>query len=55
MKDFFEQKNDASKCQLLLTFLKSRCLVVVRRILGINIVKGSYSSMACYYKYSSEF
>ena len=39
MKEYFESKGDAGKCQLLLCFLKSNCLVVVRRILGIKMVK----------------
>ena len=38
MKEYFESKGDASKCKLLLCLLKSNCLVVVRRILGINMV-----------------
>ena len=39
MKEYFESKGDAGKCQLLLCLLKSNCLVVVRRILGINMVR----------------
>ena len=39
MKQYFESKGDASKCQLLLCLLKSNCLVVVRIILGINMVR----------------
>ena len=39
VKDFFESKNDASKCQLFLALLKSHSLVVVRRLLGIKIVR----------------
>ena len=39
MKEYFESKGDASKCKLLLCFLKSNCLVIVRRILGINMVR----------------
>ena len=41
MKQYFESKGDASKCQLLLCLLKSNCLVVVRIILGINMVISS--------------
>ena len=39
MKEYFESKCNAGKCQLLLCLLKSNCLVVVRRILGINMVR----------------
>ena len=31
IKQYFESKSDAGKCQLLLSLLKSRCLVVVRK------------------------
>ena len=41
MKEYFESKGDEGKCQLLLCLLKSNCLVVVRRILGIKMVKSS--------------
>ena len=41
MKEYFESKGDAGKCQLLLCLLKSNCLVVVRRIMGINMVISS--------------
>ena len=41
MKEYFESKGDAGKCQLLLCLLKSNCLVVVRRILGIKMVRSS--------------
>ena len=41
MKGYFESKGNAGKCQLLLCLLKSNCLVVVRRILGINMVRSS--------------
>ena len=44
IKQYFESKSDAGKCQLLLSLLKSRCLVIVRKILGIKIVKGSETS-----------
>ncbi len=39
LQEYFEVKGDADKCQLLLYLLKSNCLVVVRRILGIKMVK----------------
>ncbi len=39
LKEYFESKSDAGKCQLLLSLLKSNSLVVVRRILGIKMVK----------------
>ena len=39
MKEYFESKGDAGKYQLLLCLLKSNCLVVVRRILGIKMVR----------------
>ena len=35
MKGYFESKGDADKCQLLLCFLNSNCLVVVRIFMGI--------------------
>ena len=41
IKQYFESKSDAGKCQLLLSLLKSRCLAVVRKNLGIKIVRGS--------------
>ena len=41
MKEYFESKGDTGKCQLLLCLLKSNCLVVVRRILGIKMVISS--------------
>ena len=41
MKEYFESKGDAGKCQLLLCLLNSNCLVVVRIIMGINMVKSS--------------
>ena len=43
-KQYFESKSDAGKCQLLLSLLKSRCLAVVRKILGIKTVRGSETS-----------
>ena len=39
IKEYFEPKSDASKCQLFLALLKYRSLNVVRRILGIKTVK----------------
>jgi hypothetical protein len=39
IKEYFEPKFDVAKCQLLFYLLKSRILIVVRRILGIKIVK----------------
>ena len=39
IKDVFESKGDPSKCQLKLALLKSHCLAVVAKILGINIVR----------------
>jgi hypothetical protein len=39
IKEYFEPKFDVAKCQLFLALLKSRSLTVVRRILGIKIVK----------------
>ena len=44
IKQYFESKSNVGKCQLLLSLLKSRCLVVVREILGIKIVRGSETS-----------
>ena len=44
IKQYFELKSDAGKCQLFLSLLKSRCLAVVRKILGIKIVKGLETS-----------
>jgi hypothetical protein len=39
IKEYFEPKSDATKCQLFLALLKSISLIIVRRILGIKIVK----------------
>ena len=44
IKQYFESKFDVGKFQLLLSLLKSKCLVVVRKILGIKIVRGSETS-----------
>ena len=41
MKEYFESKGDVGKCQLLLCFLKSNCLFIVRRIMGIKMVRSS--------------
>ena len=41
MKEYFVSKGDAGKCQLLLCLLKSNFLVVVRRMLGIKMVRSS--------------
>ena len=38
MNEYFESKGNVGKCKLLLCLLKSNCLVVVRRILGIKMV-----------------
>jgi len=39
IKEYFEPKYDDAKCQLFLALLKSRSLIVVRRIFGIKTVK----------------
>ena len=44
IKEFFESKTDGAKCQLLLALLKSHCLAVVRKILGIKVVSCSEAS-----------
>ena len=44
MKEYFESKGDAGRFQLLLCLLNSNCLVVVRRILGIKMVRSSESN-----------
>lgn len=44
IKQYFESKFDAVKCQLFLSLLKSRCLTVARRILGTKIVIGLETS-----------
>ena len=44
IKEFFESKTDGAKCQLLLALLKSHCLAVVRKILGIKVVSCSKAS-----------
>ena len=44
IKQYFESKYDAGKHQLLLSSLKSRCLAIVRKILGIKTIIGSKTS-----------
>ena len=44
IKQYFESKSDVGKCQLLLSLLKSRCLAIARKILGIKTVRGSETS-----------
>ena len=44
IKQYFELKFDAGKCQLLLSLLKSRCLAIVRKNLGIKTVRGLETS-----------
>jgi hypothetical protein len=39
IKKYFETKYNATKCQIFFSLLKSRSLTVVKRILGIKIVK----------------
>ena len=41
MKEYFESKGIAGKCQLLLCLLKSNCLVFVSIIMGVNMVRSS--------------
>ena len=41
MKEYFESKGNAGKCQLLLCLLKSNCLVIVRRMSSIKMVRSS--------------
>ena len=41
MEEHFEFKGDAGKFQLLLCLLNSNCLLVVRRIMGIKMVRNS--------------
>ena len=44
IKQYFEPKSDAGKCQLFLSFLKSRSYSIGRRILGIKTLKNTESS-----------
>ena len=41
LKNFFESKSDPSKFNLFLSLLKLHCLAIVKRILGIKMVKSS--------------
>ena len=44
MKQYFDNKSEAGKCQLFLALLKSRNMTTVRRILGIRTMKNIESS-----------
>ena len=55
MKEYFESKGDAGKCQLLLCLLKSNCLVVVRRILSIKMVRSSEANNHIFRNLQSAF
>ena len=44
MKQYFDNKSEACKCQLFLAFLKSRNMETVRRNLGIRTMKNIESS-----------
>lgn len=44
LKQYFEPKSDVGKCQLFLSFLKSRSFLISRRILGIKTLKNIESS-----------
>ena len=44
MKQYFDNKSEASKCQLFLALLKSRNMATVRRNLGIRTMKNIESS-----------
>ena len=44
MKQYFDNKSEAGKCQLFLTLLKSRNMANVRRNLGIITMKNIESS-----------
>ena len=44
MKQYFDNKYEAGKCQLYLDFLKSRNMATVRRNLGITTMKNMESS-----------
>jgi hypothetical protein len=39
IKEYFEPKSNAMKCQLFLDLLKSRSFTIVKRILGIKTMK----------------
>ena len=55
MKEYFESKGDVGKCQLLLCLLKSNCLVVVRKTLGINMVISSEANNHIFRNIQSAF
>ena len=40
IKQYFESKCDTTTCQLFLSLLKSRCLTIVRKNLGIETIIG---------------
>ena len=44
MKQYFDNKSEAGKCQLFLALLKSRNMATVRRNLGITTMKNIESS-----------
>jgi hypothetical protein len=44
IKEYFERKSDATKCQLFLSLLKSRILIAFRRILGLKKIKSLETS-----------
>ena len=44
MKQYFDNKSEADKCQLFLAFIKSRNMPTVRRNLGIRTMKNIESS-----------
>ena len=44
MKPYFDNKSEASKCQLFLALLKSRNMETIRRNLGITTMKNMESS-----------
>jgi len=44
MKQYFDNKSEADKCQLFLALLKSRNIATVRKILGITTMKNMESS-----------
>ena len=44
MKQYFDNKSEAGKCQLFLALLKSRNMATIRRNLGITTMKNIESS-----------
>ena len=44
MKEYFDNKSEASKCRFFLALLKSRNMASVRRILGIRTMNNIESS-----------